>query len=68
MNCVNKKRFINPKLVKEKVMLNFKSTIKKLAPVLSVLFMTAVTLAQSDTGSAVLAGIQIIVSRQPQGF
>lgn len=50
-------------------MLNFKANRRtRLVSVFSVLLITAVTLAQSETGSAVLAGIQIIINRQPQGF
>ncbi|MFZ0545368.1 MAG: hypothetical protein WAM60_08015 [Candidatus Promineifilaceae bacterium] len=42
--------------------------IRRFVPVLSVLFMTAVTLAQSDMGSALLAAIHVVVNAQPQGF
>ena len=50
-------------------MFNFKSQrLNRLAPVLSVLLVTAVSLAQSETGSTLLAAIQIVVNRQPQGF
>lgn len=42
--------------------------LMKLVPVLSVLLVTAVSLAQSTTGSALLTAIQIILQRQPQGF
>ena len=49
-------------------MFNFQSFRLKFTPVLSVLLLTAVALAQSETGSALLAAIQIVVNRQPQGF
>lgn len=50
-------------------MFNFKLFyFKRLVPILSVLFVTAVILAQSETGSVILEGIQIIVNVQPQGF
>lgn len=42
--------------------------LQTLVPVLSVLLVTAVSLAQSETGSALLATIQIVINRQPQGF
>lgn len=50
-------------------MFSFKSSrLNKLVPVLSILFMTAVILAQSGAGSALLAGIQILTYAQPHGF
>ncbi|GJM42046.1 MAG: hypothetical protein DHS20C20_23280 [Ardenticatenaceae bacterium] len=48
-------------------MFQFQS-IRKFVPVLTVLVATAVTIAQSEAGSALLTGIQILVLRQPQGF
>ncbi|MBK8900290.1 MAG: hypothetical protein IPM53_03835 [Anaerolineaceae bacterium] len=42
--------------------------LQTLVPVLSVLLATAVSLAQSETGSILLAAIQVVVNRQPQGF
>jgi hypothetical protein len=41
---------------------------KQYLPMLSVLFVTAVTLAQSDTVSTLIAVITAAVNRQPQGF
>lgn len=50
-------------------MFNFKSSkVKGMTAMFSFLMMTAVTLAQSEAGSALLDAIQIIVNRQPQGF
>ena len=50
-------------------MFNIKSfRLMKLVPVLSVLLVTAVSLAQTETGSAVLTAIQVVVQAQPHGF
>lgn len=49
-------------------MFNFQSFRLKFTPVLSVMLVTAVFLAQSETGSAILAAMQVVVNAQPQGF
>ena len=55
--------------VKEKIMFNFKSLhLTRLSPVLSVLLVTVVSLAQSETGNVLLAALQIVVQAQPHGF
>jgi hypothetical protein len=41
---------------------------QRFVPMFAFLFITAVTLAQSEAGSALLSGIQIVINRQPQGF
>ena len=42
--------------------------IRKFGSELTVLLVTATTLVQSDTASSLLAAIQAMVLRQPQGF
>lgn len=49
-------------------MFNFQNIQYKYVPVLSALLLTAVAFTQSETGSALLAAIQILLNRQPQGF
>lgn len=49
-------------------MSKFQSFRVKYAPLFAVLIIAAVSLAQSEASSVLLAAITAVVNRQPQGF